>query len=77
MKYAKMPDEPIPMEVTPVVPPVKEEPPFHSSSDSSGSSSSDSEEENRERALKLQQLQEEVCFNCYLFVFIFIVFLKP
>lgn len=67
MKYAKMPDEPIPMEVTPVVPPVKEEPQFHSSSDSSGSSSSDSEEENRERALKLQQLQEEVCFICVCF----------
>lgn len=60
MKYAKMPDEPIPMEVTPVPPPVKEEPRLRSSSESSGSSSSDSEEENRERALKLQQLQEEL-----------------
>lgn len=67
MKYAKMPDEPVPMEVVQPVQSVKEEARSRSSSESSGSSSSDSEEENRERALKLQQLQEEVCFISFYF----------
>ncbi|XP_035211709.1 bromodomain-containing protein 3-like isoform X1 [Stegodyphus dumicola] len=60
MRYAKMPDEPSPVETTPAPPPAKEEVRERSSSESSDSSSSDSEEEKRARQLKLQQLQEEL-----------------
>nr|XP_042899942.1 bromodomain-containing protein 3 isoform X2 [Parasteatoda tepidariorum] len=59
MRFAKMPDEPSPSDITPPVPQVKEEIRSRTSSESSGSSSSDSDEDEK-RKLKLQQLQEEL-----------------
>lgn len=59
MKYAKVTDKPIPIEVTLFVPHIKEEPQFHSSSDSPGSFLSDIEENNHERALSLQNISRK------------------